>query len=201
MDSGDQAASGSEVSGETTQQQGSGLVEAIKDQYKAIYDRNHTPVTLVVGDMVFVHYSPEAGSSKLESNWRGPYKVVEVIQEGDNNYYHVMNARYDRPMRCHISRLRKARVSADNLDSESIFWASLRPGTDLVDEILDHAGSGKRLAFLVKWSGWDRLYATWQPAITLSKVTVATQYAATHKLKISEATKERVRGEQRRSKA
>jgi len=56
-----------------------------------------------------------------------------------------------------------------------------------------YAGSGKRLSFLVKWSGWDRLYATWQPANTLSRVTVATQYAVvTHKLKISKDISKRV---------
>ncbi len=36
--------------------------------------------------------------------------------------------------------------------------------------------------FWVKWAVWDRLYATWQPADTLSKVSVAMEYAATHKL-------------------
>ena len=49
-------------------------------------------------------------------------------------------------------------------------------------------------------SGWDRLYATWEPATTLSKVTVATQYAASHKLKISKVTKKQSRGLQSQSR-
>ena len=149
----------------------------------AAFDASHSPKSYPVGSLVFVHYTPSTGSNKFHSNWRGPWRVVEVDPAGGNNYYSVLDPQFDRPHRVHVSRLREARHAA-NLDSEALFWATVRPDTSLVDAVLDHAGKGARLVFKVKWRGWDPIYATWQRAEALAKVAVVVAYAARHRIKL-----------------
>jgi len=156
-----------------------------QDTAAEAYDAAHTPTEFPVGSYVFVHYTPSTGSNKLHSNWRGPWRIVEMDAVGAGNYYSVLDPQFDRPHRVHVSRLREARLSADNLDSEALFWATVRPDTSMVDAVLDHAGKGRRLVFKVKWHGWDPIYATWQQAASLAKVAVVIAYAAQHRIKLS----------------
>ena len=52
-----------------------------KEKRKEIYDRKAKDFKPFYGDLVLVEVSAVTAGSKLQSNWRGPYEVVELPSE------------------------------------------------------------------------------------------------------------------------
>ena len=84
-------------------------LESIKrsqDRYKKYYDRKSTPVTIQVGDQVFVKFPhQETGRyRKLSCPWFGPYRVVSL--EGPDAVVSNMYFQQDDILRIHMSRIK-----------------------------------------------------------------------------------------------
>lgn len=99
------------------------------------------------------------GRSLWLSNWRGPWPVLE--RESNGVVYRVQDPRTDTVHRVHVQRMRPANLK--RLPSENVFWANVKPGTDLVERIVAHRVVNGELQFYVKWAGGDDDFNTWEP--------------------------------------
>ena len=98
-------------------------------------------------------------ANKLQYIWSGPYRVAELLSKGrvrltdlENNILHDEFDAVDlRPYRTHV-------------DAEA-----LQPDEYLVDELIKHRDTRGTREFLVKWRGYPRSQATWEPKSSITR--------------------------------
>lgn len=107
------------------------------------------PTTFEIGDLVLVSY-PNRPPSKLAPRWRGPYRVVNVM----DNTLTLLDLVTERQIEKHVSMCKKFQVqdSANLLDI-----AAVDSDHFLIDKIVDHVGNPRRkksLQFRVRFQGY-----------------------------------------------
>jgi hypothetical protein len=88
--------------------------------------------------------------NKLQTKWKGPFKVVEV----NNSTYTLLNLVTQTQTRCHVSRLKQFHYFPGIHDPTDI--AGRDAGESVVERIEAHSGTRAdkwNMQFLVKWQG------------------------------------------------
>ena len=136
---------------------------------------------LAVGDNVLVAKERLATGAdrgehnKLHARYRGPYLIMEVLEH--DNYRIQLPASSRAHNVFHISNL----VEYTAKGNTDIARPAPVEGDDLfiVDRILKHRGSGNKRRYLVKWQGFPRSEATWEPISNLSDIIdMVTEYCS-----------------------
>jgi hypothetical protein len=129
--------------------------DAQEESALGIARKTNTDVTFKVGDRVCRRIPGH--SNKLQFLYSGPYRVLEVLSNSRYKLRDLENRLVHDEV--HISNLRPYHTvtDADPLEDDEY----------LVEELLDRRGSGSRRQFLVKWRGYPRNEATWEPETEL----------------------------------
>jgi hypothetical protein len=117
----------------------------------------NTDITFKVGDRVCRRIPGH--SNKLQFFFSGPYRVSEVLSNSRYKLRDLENRLVHDEV--HISNMRPYYTITDEERVEADEY--------LVEELLDRRGSGKKREYLVKWRGYPRSEATWEPEIELSR--------------------------------
>ena len=91
--------------------------------------------------------------NKLLNLFAGPYRIEEVLSTGRYRLKDLENKILSETF--DVSQLRPYRTEVDAEE--------LQPDEYLVDEIINHQGEGARRKYQVKWRGYARAQATWEP--------------------------------------
>ena len=118
-----------------------------------------THQTYNVNDRVCRLLPPSSQGNKLQYIYAGPYRVSEVLSEGRYRLTDLENKMLDDVF--DVSQLRAYRTVVDA--------SELCPDEFLVDELMSHRGQGRQRQFQVKWRGYPRSQATWEPRSELMR--------------------------------
>ena len=113
-----------------------------------------------VGDYVLITY-PVQPPSKLSPIYRGPLIIVEKIRD---DLFKCRDLVSTKLVELHVDRLREFRCSPDVSPEELLEWAAADKDEFLVEEIIEHRGSGKSgnpLQFRVRWKGYGPEEDSW----------------------------------------
>lgn len=126
-----------------------------------------TPVNFRVGDFVLVR-SNQKRSHKLDSQWIGPKRVVEVMSD---LVFRVEELNSTRTETAHAQRMLHYPPIADSTEvtRELCEQAEFSEGNrHMVRELMDIREQNGAPELLVGWEGWeDKTDATWEPLSTL----------------------------------
>ena len=113
--------------------------------------KHNVNVKFNVGDRVC--YRLFRKHNKLVTPWFGPCRISEVLANGNYVLTDLPNAMVS--SRFHVSQLRiyRTHVDAEELTEDEF----------IVDRLLDRRGQPHRRQYLVKWRGYPRSRATWEP--------------------------------------
>jgi hypothetical protein len=115
-----------------------------------------------VGEYVLVTY-PTRPPSKLSPIYRGPFIVVEKVRD---DIYKCRDITSNKVLEFHVDRLRIFKCSPDVQPEELLELAAVDKEEFVVEEIVDHRGTGKSgdpLEFRIRWAGWGPEDDTWEP--------------------------------------
>jgi hypothetical protein len=113
-----------------------------------------------VGDYVLVTY-PVQPPSKLSPIYRGPLMVVEKVRDDIVKCRDLVSTKL---VELHVDRLREFKCSPDVNPEELLEWASTDKDEFVVEDIVEHRGTGKSgnpLEFRVRWKGYGPEEDTW----------------------------------------
>jgi hypothetical protein len=119
--------------------------------------KTNTDIVFKVGDRVCRRIPGH--SNKLQFFYSGPYRVQEVLSDSRYKLRDLENRLIKDEI--HISNLRPYHTITDEEKVEDDEY--------LVEELLQRRKKGGRTEFLVKWRGYPRNEATWEPETELSR--------------------------------
>ncbi len=126
---------------------------------KEEYDKQRHVPKFLIGDRVLVYFSTL--KHKLETHWKGPYKIRSQL---DENTYMIEEENSLRTSKMHVSRMRKFDDTRTNNDDLARY--KLPDEFGLVEKIITHRSTipkGKKkpiYEFLVKWK--NSSYMEWK---------------------------------------
>ena len=126
--------------------------------------------------------------TKFHTQWEGPLRVVGV----NKNTYTLQNLVNLKTRDVHVTQLKPFHYDQTETDPEDI--ARKEAQEFLVESILQHRGGPKRstLEFLVKWTGYDDTYNSWQSWADVRDNSTLNRYLYDNKLR-THLTKEQRR--------
>ena len=112
--------------------------------------------------MTHYQYKDGVGSkrpSKLDQNYRGPFLVVS----NDTTRYSLQNLVTGDTFDTHVKTIQPFHFDPKVVDPKVV--ARQAAGEFFVEQVLEIRGSKnpKNRRFLVKWTGYDKSYNTWEP--------------------------------------
>ena len=102
---------------------------------------------------------PADVGNKLQYLYAGPYRIAEVLSEGRYRLKDLENK-----LMSDVFDASQLRPYRSEVDAEE-----LQPDEYLVDELMGHRGDGPNRTFQVKWRGYARAQATWEPRAELMR--------------------------------
>jgi hypothetical protein len=155
---------------------------AAQDRQKSYADKKRRDESFKKGDKVLLSTKnirlKTPGTNKLMPKWVGPFEVLEKL--GKVAYKLQLPANIKIHPVFHVSLL-KPHMSDGRVQppppaietDDGLFFE--------VEAVLDHRdrkyGRKKRREYLIKWSGYDPLHNTWEPAENLKDVSIAEYWA------------------------
>jgi hypothetical protein len=147
-------------------------------------DDNHInshsePITkFKIGSFVLVE--PREGlTSRLDTLWLGPMRILEH----KNSEYTLLNLITTKEKVYHAQHMRPFIFNPKNTDPTDV---ARRDYVEFfIQEILEHRGTPSRstsMEFLVKWTGYEDSYNTWEPHANLRKSESLHAYLRTQNL-------------------
>ena len=108
-----------------------------------------------VGDRVLLRKPASTHVHKLADQWDGPYRIADggVLPDGNYRLTDLKDRRSHSVVHADRLKLYLTITDADRL----------MPDEYLVDSLLDRRGQGNRYQYLVKWRGYPKSHATWEP--------------------------------------
>lgn len=132
-----------------------------------------------IGEYVLITY-PIRPPSKLSPIYRGPLIIVEQVHE---NIFKCQDIISKKILELNVDRLRKFNCSSDIHPNELIEWASVDYDEFIVEDIVEHRGTGKRgdpLEFRIHWSGYGPDEDSWLPYKEVRDLEALDRYEEKH---------------------
>ena len=107
---------------------------------------------------------------KLQPNWDGPMRVMEV--SGDKYTLQDLNStNIHRDI--HVSEIKGFRTT-EGMDPATL--TEVEEDLYVVEEVIQHKLQNKKLSFLIKWEGYDDSRNSWEPLEGVQKVAKIQEY-------------------------
>lgn len=155
-----------------------------REKAKQNFDAKHRPNDLKIGDLVLMT-KPETEpgkSKKLDFNWKGPYRVIQVKSE--TNVTVSLLANPQKVQDIHVSRLKKYFIPTDPSKQES--QASEDGDTYEIEDILDDQEDEDTTFYKVRFKGFSKRHDLWIPKEGLNAPIILKRY-----LKNKQASKDK----------
>jgi hypothetical protein len=141
-------------------------------------DSNHSLTEFPVNSYVLARTLVR--TSKFNNPWRGPFRVAEISPQGEYLLQDLLSGKF---LRVHLQHLKEFVFSKDDVDAP-VDAAQSNQGEFHIESILEHRGMSKKrktLEFLVRWTGYDPSYDTWEPWDNLKQTAPLVSYLKTHR--------------------
>ena len=115
---------------------------------------------------VLVHYRTGLPPTRLHKNWKGPMRVIKVL----NSLYTLLDLITGKEKDYHVSDMKPFVFDSDSVLVDPLDIARRDQMEFFIEKISDHRGKlshRKSLQFFISWNGYDQSYESWEPYANL----------------------------------